>query len=91
MKRLSSALAALAFASGCAHVEELPDGSRRVTGMVRMTVPAMPAEARGADMLEVQAVGVLLLSTPAGNSVSLGYSSERITALRNDARVEHHE
>jgi len=87
----ATALAASLLACACAHVEELPDGSRRVTGMVRMTVPAMPAEARGADMLEVQALGVLMLSSPAGNSVSLGYSSERITALRNDARVEHHE
>lgn len=76
---------------GCAHVEELPDGSRRVTGIVRMTIPAMPSEMRGADMLEVQAIGVLLVSSPAGNSFSLGYSSERITALRNDARVQHHE
>ena len=85
------AFAASLLACACAHVEELPDGSRRVTGVVRMTVPAMPAEARGADMLEVQALGVLLLSSPAGNSVSLGYSSERITVLRNDARVQYHE
>lgn len=89
--RTAAAALALMLGSGCAHVEELPDGSRRVTGMVRMTVPAMPAEARGADMLEVQAVGVLLLSSPAGNSVSIGYSSERITALRNEARVQYHE
>jgi hypothetical protein len=89
--RTAALAVALMFGSGCAHVEELPDGSRRVTGIVRMTVPGMPAEARGADMLEVQAVGVLMLSSPAGNSVSLGYSSERITALRNDARVQHHQ
>ena len=85
------ALAGSLLACACAHVEELPDGSRRVTGVVRMTVPAMPAEARGADMLEVQTLGVLLLSSPAGNIVSLGYSSERITALRNDARVQYQE
>lgn len=89
--RTAPAAFALVLATGCAHVEELSDGSRRVTGLVRMTLPAMPVEARGADMLEVQALGVLLLSSPAGNSVSLGYSSERITALRNEARVEYRE
>lgn len=86
-----AAFLALALASACAHVEELPDGSRRVTGLVRMTVPAMPAGQRGADSLEVSALGLTLVSSPAGRSVSLGYSSERITALRNNALVEIHE
>jgi hypothetical protein len=74
--------------AGCAHVQELPDGSRRVTGLVSMTIPAaVPPDSRGADALEVKALGVLLLSSPAGASLSFGYTSERIVAVRNDALV----
>lgn len=82
------AVAAATLVCACAHVTELPDGSRRVTGLVRMTIPAsIPQGQRGADSLEVSAVGLLLLSTPAGGSLSLGYASERITTVRNDALV----
>ena len=81
-------VAAATLLSACAHVTELPDGSRRITGFVRMTVPAsIPQRQRGADSLEVTTVGLLLLSTPAGGSLSLGYASERITTVRNDALV----
>lgn len=85
---LPAGLLALALLAGCAHVEELPDGSRRVTGFVSMTVPAMAPERRGADSLEVKALGLLVLSSPAATSVSFGYSSERVTAVRNNALVE---
>jgi hypothetical protein len=86
--REAAALLALAVA-GCAHVQELPDGSRRVTGLVSVTVPpAIAAERRGADRLEVSAVGLLIVSNPAATSISLGYASERITAVRNNALVE---
>jgi hypothetical protein len=88
MKRLL-ALLVPTLACACAHVEELPDGSRRVTGLVSMTVPpAIPAERRGADSLHVRVVGLLILSSPAGSSVSFGYAAERITAVRNDSLVE---
>ena len=86
MKRASALLAVLLGA--CAHVEELPDGSRRVTGLVSMTVRAIPPEKRGADTLEVKALGLLIVSGPAATSVSLGYSTERLTAVRNNALVE---
>ena len=83
--RPAAALLVLAIA-GCAHVEELPDGSRRVTGLVSMTIPpAIPQASRGADLLEVKALGMLLVSGPAGAAFSIGYASERIVAVRNDA------
>jgi hypothetical protein len=88
MKTQIVVAAAVALLCSCAHVTELPDGSRRVTGFVRMTVPAsIPQGQRGADSLEVTTVGLLLLSTPAGGSLSVGYASERITTVRNDALV----
>ena len=83
------AILATALAAACAHVEELPDGSRRVTGLVSMTIPAaIPEHRRGADRLEVSALGLLIVSNPAATSVTLGYASERITAVRNNALVE---
>jgi hypothetical protein len=89
--RPAAALLAAAVTSalaGCAHVQELPDGSRRVTGFVSMTIPAaIPQASRGADVLEVSALGVLLVSGPAGGSFSIGYASERIVSVRNDALV----
>jgi hypothetical protein len=60
-----------------------------VTGLVSVTVPpALAAVRRGADRLEVSAVGLLIVSNPAATSISLGYASERITAVRNNALVE---
>jgi len=89
--RTPAALLALALA-GCAHVEELPDGSRRVTGLVSMTIPAaIPHDRRGADSLQVTTLGLLILSGPAATSVQLGYASDRITAVRNNALVELYE
>lgn len=89
--RTAAALLALAIA-GCAHVQELPDGSRRVTGFVSITVPpSIAAEQRGADSLQVTTLGLLVLSSPAATSVQLGYASDRIVAVRNNALVELHE
>jgi hypothetical protein len=89
MIRNALAQVVLACLSGCAHVQELPDGSRRVIGLVSMTIPpALAAEQRGADFLQVTTVGALVLSSPAGTSVQLGYASDRITAVRNNALVE---
>ena len=86
--RLLAALATLA-AAGCAHVSELPDGSRRVIGLVSMTIPAaIPQAQRGADRLDVTSVGLLVVSNSAGTSVTLGYAQERITSVRNNALVE---
>lgn len=83
------ALLVPALACACAHVEELPDGSRRVIGLVSMTIPAaIPEQRRGADRLEVTALGLLVVSNPAATSIALGYASERITTVRNNALVE---
>jgi hypothetical protein len=85
---MRTALLALALA-GCAHVSELPDGSRRVIGLVSMTIPpSIPQEKRGADSLHVTTVGLLVLSGRAASSVQIGYASDRIIAVRNNALVE---
>lgn len=87
-------LAALAAAvlAGCAHVEELPDGSKRITGLVRMTVPgAIPDDKRGGETVEVTSFGLTVLTAPTASRISLGYASDRITTLRNNAVVHFQE
>jgi hypothetical protein len=39
----------------------------------------------------VTTLGLLVLSSPAATSVQLGYASDRIVAVRNNALVELHE
>jgi hypothetical protein len=86
--RLPAPLLAVALIAGCAHIEELPDGSKRVTGFVRMTVPsAIPDRQRGGEMVEVTSFGVSVLSAPTASRVSVGYANDRITTLRNNAVV----
>jgi hypothetical protein len=78
--------------AGCAVVQELPDGSRRVTGLVSVTIPnAIDSEKRGADAFELRTLGVSLISISNLTSVTLGYSSDRFTAVRNNALVEFQE
>jgi len=85
---LISSIAAILLSTGCAHVEALPDGSKRVIGFVHMVIPsAVPAEQRGAETLEVTTIGLGILSTQGGGGISIGYSSDRITILRNEAKV----
>ena len=86
-----AALAA-ALLAGCAHVEELPDGSKRITGLVRMTVPsAIPDGKRGGETLQVTSFGLTFLTAPTASRISLGYASDRITTLRNNAVVHFQE
>jgi len=83
---------AAALLAGCAHVQELPDGSKRITGLVRMTVPsAIPDEKRGGETLQVTSFGLTVLTAPTASRISLGYASDRITTLRNNAVVHFQE
>ena len=84
--RTGSALLALAL-QGCAHVSVDADGTRHVTGFLRLTLPPAHADP-GADALRVQAVGLTVLRSPAvGTSVVLGYGDATLVVMRNDAAV----
>lgn len=84
--RTGAALLALAL-QGCAHVSVDADGTRHVTGFVRLTLPPAHADP-GADALRVQAVGLTVLRSPAvGTSVVLGYGDATVVVMRNDAVV----
>lgn len=84
--RTVAALLALAL-QGCAHVSVDADGTRHVTGFMRLTLPPAPAGA-GADALRMQALGLSVIRTPAvGTSVVLGYGDGTLVVMRNDAGV----
>lgn len=72
---------------GCAHVAVDADGTRHVTGFVRLALP--PAGATpGADSMRLQTLGVsLVINSAVGNAVVLGYGDTTLTVLRNNAHV----
>jgi hypothetical protein len=81
-----AACAACTLACGCAVTRLTEDGGREVTGWVKIRLPG-PKEATGGETIEVTSWGILLFSSPVGSGVSLGYSRERVTGLKNDALV----
>lgn len=84
--RLAAALLALAC-QGCAHVSVDADGTRHVTGFVRLTLPPAAFDT-GADALRVQAVGLTLVRHPeVGSTLVLGYGDTTLVVMRNDARI----
>lgn len=79
-------LALLLGLTGCAHVSVDTDGTRHVTGWVRVSLP--PAVANpGAEALRVQTVGVAVVNSAVGRAVVLGYGDTTLAAVRNDAQV----
>lgn len=80
-----AALAAL-VAQGCASVTVDADGTRHVTGLVRLTLP--PVTDAGADALRLQALGLCVVSSPVvGTSLVIGYSDTSLAAIRNHSLV----
>lgn len=88
MSRRKGAAALLVLAlQGCAHVSVDADGTRHVTGFVRMALPP-PAAAPGADAMRVQTLGLSLVLHPAvGNAVVLGYGDTTLVVVRNNAQI----
>lgn len=73
--------------AGCANVVVDADGTRHVTGFMRLVLPP-PAATPGADSMRVQTLGVsLILNSAVGNALVLGYGDTTLTVLRNDAQV----
>ena len=82
----AAALLVLAL-QGCAHVAVDADGTRHVTGFVRMTLPP-PSAVPGADAMRVQTLGLSLVLHPAvGNAMVLGYGDTTLVVMRNDAQI----
>lgn len=85
-RSIGAALLALGL-QGCANVVVDADGTRHITGFVRLTLPPAVAE-QGADAVRVQAVGLSVVHNPVGGTtVVLGYGDSTLVSLRNDARV----
>lgn len=88
MSRRKGAAALLVLAlQGCAHVAVDADGTRHVTGFVRMALPP-PTATPGADAMRVQTLGLSLVLNPAvGNALVLGYGDTTLVVMRNDAQI----
>lgn len=77
----------VASLAGCAHVVVDPDGTRHVTGLLMLTLPAAPADV-GADVVRMRSFGVTLThGNAAGAQFTLGYSDTTFAAIRNDSLV----
>lgn len=75
-------------AAGCAAVTVEEDGSRQIVGLVAMRLaPAADATAIAGQVTDVSALGLALYSSPVQQAVVLGYSRERLAAVRNHALV----
>lgn len=72
--------------AACAVSRVNPDGSIDYWGWAHVRVPAANRPA-GAIRLDVEGVGVMLSSSPAGGGVAIGYASQSVTVVRHDALV----
>lgn len=75
-------------AAGCAAVTVDEDGSRRIVGFVAMRLaPAADATTIAGQVTDVSALGLALYSSPIQQALVLGYSRERLAAVRDHALV----
>ena len=75
-------------AAGCAAVTVEEDGSRRIVGLVAMRLaPPADATAIAGEVTDVSALGLALYSSPIQHALVLGYSRERLAAVRDHALV----
>lgn len=72
---------------GCAHLHVDDQGRRHLVGFVWLTLPAADVGPVGADALRARSVGLAIVRSPAGSGVTLGYSDQTVTVIRNDALV----
>lgn len=83
--RTVAALLALApLLSGCAITRVHADGTIEYWGIARVVLPS--AQARpGAMRLSIDGIGLLMMTSPAGGSAALGYASQTLTVLGDNA------
>lgn len=80
-------LMAVGVLAGCAHVHVDEQGRRHVVGLVWMTLPPAAVEPVGAEALRLRSLGASVLRTPAGSSLTVGWTDTTVTVIRNDALV----
>lgn len=81
----AAVLGALAV-QGCASVTVDADGTRHITGLMRLTLPSVSDA--GADALRLQAVGLSFVSSPVvGTSLVIGYSDTSLAVVRDHSLV----
>ena len=94
VREASKILAVLlcAINSSCASISYVDkDGARHVIGFVHVSTPAAQAaglECNAGNYLQVQALGVTILSTPESSGLTLGYAREEFGVLHLERETE---
>ncbi len=73
--------------AGCALTRVHPDGTVEYWGLAHVTVRGFPEQSPVAAAFAVEGVGALLMFSPAGSAVTVGYASQSITLVRDNAMV----
>ena len=86
--RISTSLLAFLLGSasgGCAHITVDPNGTRHVSGFMRLTLPPTHPNV-AADVVRLRALGLTVTRDPAtGAQFTLGYSDTTIVVMKNNA------
>ena len=63
------------------------DGTVEYWGLAHVTLRALPEQSPVAAAVAVEGIGALLIFSPAGSAVTIGYASQSITVVRDNALV----
>ena len=78
----------VALLNGCAISYLNSDGTQHVIGFVKMTIPGPEnKEENAGETVDILTIGILLYFSPIHSGISLGYTHEQITGLRNNVLV----
>ena len=73
--------------AGCALTRVHPDGTVEYWGLAHVTVRGLGEQSPVAAAFAVEGVGALLMFSPVGSAVTVGYASQSITVVRDNALV----
>jgi hypothetical protein len=86
--RLAGLSLAAAVASSCAYVQVLPDGSRRIAGLVYLEIPPPgSADDIGGETIRIRSIGVGFASGPPGATLAIGYFDSAPTIINNNSCI----
>jgi len=80
-------LATAALLPGCAHVWVDPDGTRRVIGLVNLSLPPQSSSKSAGEAIRSQAIGLSFSASEAGSAFVFGYSDTTLAFVRNNSFV----
>lgn len=93
MMRAFLLLGLASLSSGCAVITENPDGTRRIFGLVNMTIQSTPSGSEkipsqgGVDAVRVRALGLSMLTGDKHTAVTLGFSDDTLVSIRSNSCI----